>query len=127
MDTIQSLLIEQYQSVDRVTCISREGKGTTRIRIDFSSQDDVQSILRSGYICIGSIQYPATSYKPLCSIIRCYNCQQYGYTLIKRTKASKCLKCGQLHPYNPDCTNTIQCANCVGLHIAGSPECPNTL
>ena len=39
MATIQPLLIERYQSVGRFTRISREGKATTRIRIDFSSQN----------------------------------------------------------------------------------------
>ena len=39
MATIQPLRIERYQPVDRITCISSEGKATIRIRIDFSSQD----------------------------------------------------------------------------------------
>jgi hypothetical protein len=75
-------------------------------------------------IYIDSIRYPATPYKPLLPISRCYKCQQYGHTLQNCTNEAKCYKCGQLHPYNPNCTNSIKCANCTGSHIAGSPECP---
>lgn len=124
LDTIQPLLIERYTSTHHITRIFRDGQATTRIRIDFYSQNDVQSITQNGYIYIDSIRYPATSYKPLLRIDRCYKCQQFGHKFHDCTNEPKCYKCGEFHHYNPNCTNPIKCANCAGSHMAGSPECP---
>jgi hypothetical protein len=123
-DTIQPLIIERYPSTVHVTRIFRDDQPTNRIRIDFHSQDDVQSIIQNGYIYIDSIRYPATPYKPLTRIDRCYKCQQYGHKLQDCTNEPKCYKCGEIHLYNPNCSNTIICANCTGSHMAGSPQCP---
>ena len=34
-----------------------------------------------------------------------------------------CFRCGQNHPYNPNCSNKICCANCKEEHLAGNPSC----
>jgi hypothetical protein len=122
--TIQPLIADRYTSTDRITRIFRDGQPTTRIRIDFHSQDDVQSILHDGFIYIDSIRYSAIPYKPLLRIERCFQCQQFGHTIHNCINEPKCFKCGLTHPYNPNCLNTITCANCGGLHMAGAPECP---
>jgi len=75
-DTIESLIVQRYPSTVHITRIFRNGQSNTRIRIDFHSQDDVQSIIQNGYIYIDSIRYPATLYKPLTRIDRCYKYQQ---------------------------------------------------
>jgi hypothetical protein len=124
INTIQPLIADRYTSTDRVTRIFRDGQSTTRIIIDFHSQDDIQSILKNKFIYIDIIRYPAIPYKPLIRIERFFKCQQFGHTLHNCINESKCFKCGQLHPYNPNCLNTIKCANCEGLHMAGAPQCP---
>ncbi|CAF1156965.1 unnamed protein product [Adineta ricciae] len=32
--------------------------------------------------------------------------------------------CGQNHPFDSNCRNSICCANCKQEHIAGNPSCP---
>ncbi len=125
VDSIRPLLIERYSSTAQVVRIFRQdGQPTTRIRVDLRSNEEVQKIIRDSHIYIDSIRYPATPYKPLARIDRCYRCQQYGHKSGNCENKPKCYKCGEEHQYNRDCTNTIKCANCSGQHMAGAPECP---
>ncbi|CAF0925140.1 unnamed protein product [Rotaria sp. Silwood1] len=124
VDTIHPLIAERYTSTDRVTRIFRDDQPTTKVRIDFHSQDDVNLILKNGYIYIDSIRYTATTYKPLTQIDRCFKCQQFGHKIHNCMNEPKYYKCGEIHTYNPNCLNPIKCANCAGSHIAGAPQCP---
>ncbi len=96
-DTIESLIVEQYTSTVHITRIFRNGQSNTRIKIDFHSQDDVQSIIQNGYIYIDSIRYPATLYKPLTRIDRFYKYQQYKYKFQNCKDGPKWDKCGEIH------------------------------
>lgn len=34
-----------------------------------------------------------------------------------------CFRCGQNHPYDPDCQNKMCCANCAEMYLADNPSC----
>ena len=124
VDTIKPLIAQRYLSTVQVTRIFREGQPINRIRVDFRSNEDVQTIVSNSHIFIDSIRYPAVAYKPLVRLDRCFRCQQFGHRAANCTNESKCFKCGDQHEYNRDCANAVKCANCSGTHMAGSPECP---
>ena len=125
VDTIKPLIEQRYLSTIQVTRIYREGQPINRIRVDFRSNEDVQSIVSSSHIFIDSIRYPAVAYKPLARLDRCFRCQQFGHKKAANcVHESRCFKCGDQHEYNRDCANAVKCANCSGTHMAGSPECP---
>ena len=124
VNTIKPLIEQRYLSTIQVTRIYREGQPINRIRVDFRSNEDVQSIVGNSHIFIGSIRYPAVAYKPLARLDRCFRCQQFGHKAANCANESRCFKCGDQHEYNRACTNAVKCANCSGTHMAGSPECP---
>jgi hypothetical protein len=124
VDTIKPLIAQRYLSTIQVTRIFREGQPINRIRVDFRSNEDVQTIVNNSHIFIDSIRYPAVAYKPLARLDRCFRCQQFGHKAANCANESKCFKCGDQHEYNRDCANAVKCANCSGTHMAGSPECP---
>ena len=124
VDSIRPLIAQRYLSTVQVARIFRDGQPINRIRVDFRSNDDVQTILQSSHISIDSIRYPAVAYRPLARIDRCFRCQQFGHKAAKCSNEPKCYKCGESHEYNRDCANVVKCANCNGQHMAGSPECP---
>lgn len=124
VDSILPLIASRYPSVVQVVRIFRDDKPTNRIRIDFRSNDDVQTILQVSYIYIDSIRYPAVAYKPLIRIERCFRCQQFGHKSTNCSNEPKCYKCGESHEYQKMCLNGVKCANCSGQHMAGAPECP---
>ena len=60
-------------------------------------------------------------------ILRCYNCQQYSDHVAAncpRKDTPVCFRCGQNHPFNPNCQNNVCCAHCKGDHLSGSSNCP---
>ena len=123
VDSIRPLIAQRYLSTVQVTRIFRDSQPINRIRVDFRSNDDVQTILQCSHISIDSIRYPAVAYKPLARIDRCFRCQQFGHKAVKCSNEPKCYKCGESHEYNRDCANVVKCANCNAQHMAGSPEC----
>jgi hypothetical protein len=124
VDSIRPLIAQRYLSTVQVARIFRDGQPINRIRVDFRSNDDVQTIIQCSHISIDSIRYPAIAYKPLARIDRCFRCQQFGHKAVNCSNEPKCYKCGANHEYNRDCANVVKCANCNGQHMAGSPECP---
>ena len=125
VDTIKPLIAQRYLSTIQVTRMFREGQPINRIRVDFRSNEDVQSIVNNSHIFIHSIRYPAVAYKPLARSDRCFRCYtQSGLKAANCANESKCFKCGDHHEYNRDCANTVKCANYSGTDMAGSPKCP---
>ena len=124
VDSIKPLIAQRYLSTVQVTRIFREGQPINRIRVDFRSNEDVQTIVNSSHIFIDSIRYPAVAYKPLARLDRCFPYHQFGHKAANCENEPKCFKCGDHHEYNRDCANAVRCANCSGTHMAGSPECP---
>ena len=123
IDSIQPLIAARYPSIIQAVRIFRDREPTTRIRLDFRSNNDVQSILQHSNIYIGSISYPAVAYKALVRITRCFRRQQFCHKSINCINEPKCYKCGEQHEYKQNCPNPIKCANCSGQHMAGAPEC----
>ena len=68
VDSIRPLIAQRYLSTVQVTRIFRDSQPINRIRVDFRSNDDVQTILQCSYISIDSIRYPAVAYKSLARI-----------------------------------------------------------
>ena len=124
VDSIKPLIAQRYLSNVQVTRIFREGQPINWIRVDFRSNEDVQTIVNSSHICIDSIRYPAVAYKPLARLDRCFRCQQFGHKAVNCANESKCFKCGEQPEYKRDCANAVKCASCSSTHMAGSPECP---
>jgi hypothetical protein len=106
----------------------RGGTPISKVRIDFSSNEDVQKILKNKRLLLDeeNTSYPVQQYYPPFKILRCYNCQVYNDHVAAncpRKDNPICFRCGQNHPYNPNCTNKICCANCNEEHLAGNPSC----
>lgn len=120
---------KQYPSIIRVErMLIRGGVPIAKVRIDFSSKVDMQSILKDNRLLLDdeNTSFPVQQYHPPLKILRCYNCQQYNDHVAAncpRKENPVCFRCGQTHPYNPNCTNKICCANCKGDHLAGNPNC----
>ena len=62
VDTIKPLIEQRYLSTVQVTRIFREGQPINQIRVDFRSNQDVQSIVSNSHIFIDSVLYPAVAY-----------------------------------------------------------------
>ncbi|CAF4627876.1 unnamed protein product [Rotaria magnacalcarata] len=117
----------------KVECFyAKGGKPISKVRIDFSSSEELKSILKNKSILLDDAN---TSCKiepciPPTKILRCYNCQQYNdHTAITCPNKDKpiCFRCVLNHPYNSNCQNKIRCAHCRQEHMAGNPSCPNKI
>ncbi|CAF3446295.1 unnamed protein product, partial [Rotaria sp. Silwood2] len=120
---------KQYPSIVKVErMLVRGGTPIAKVRIDFSSNEDVQKILKHKRLLLDdeNTSFPVQQYYPPFKILRCYNCQQYNDHVAAncpRKDTPICFRCGQNHPYNPNCSNKICCANCKEEHLAGNPSC----
>lgn len=118
----------QYPSIIKVErMLVRGGIPIAKVRIDFSSKVDMQSILKNNRILLDdeNTSFPVQQYFPPFKILRCYNCQRYNDHVAANCPHKDnpvCFRCGQNHPYNPNCTNRICCANCKEEHLAGNPN-----
>jgi hypothetical protein len=119
----------QYPSIIKVErMLVRGGIPIAKARIDFSSNEDVQKILKNKRLFLDdeNTSFAVQQYYPPFKILRCYNCQQYNDHVAAncpRKDNPICFRCGQDHPYNPYCSNKICCANCKEEHLAGNPNC----
>ena len=75
--SVRPLITQRYPSTVQVARIFRDGQPINRIRVDFRSNDDGQTILQRSHISIDSIRYSAVAYKPLARIDRCCRYQQF--------------------------------------------------
>ena len=120
---------KQYPTTIKVERLyARGGVPVSKIRIDFSSNEEVTLILKKKKLLIDEENTPfeILPYTPPIKILRCYNCQQYNDHIAANCPHKDnpvCFRCGQNHPFNPKCTNKICCANCKEEHLAGSPSC----
>ncbi len=120
---------KQYPSIIKVErMLVRGGTPIAKVRIDFSSNDEVQKILKNKRLLLDdeNTSFAVQQYYPPFKVLRCYNCQQYNDHVAAdcpRKDNPICFRCGQNHPYNPNCANKICCANCKEEHLAGNPNC----
>ena len=120
---------KQHPSIIKVErMLIRGGVPIAKVRIDFSSKADMQSILKINRLLLDDENtcFSVQQYYPPFKILRCYNRQQYNDHVAAncpRKEDPVCFRCGENHPYNPNCTNKICCANCKGDHLAGNPNC----
>jgi hypothetical protein len=110
----------------------RGGKPLAKVRIDFSSNKELSTISKTKRILFdeANTSFQIEPYVPPTKVLRCYNCQQYNdHTALNCPNKEKpvCFRCGQGHPYNPNCLNQICCAHCQGDHMSGNPSCPNKI
>ncbi|CAF2034111.1 unnamed protein product [Rotaria magnacalcarata] len=123
----------QYSTIVKVERFYvKGGKPISKVRINFSSSEELKSILKNKSILLddANTSYKIEPYIPPTKILRCYNCQQYNdHTAINCPNKDKpiCFRCGLNHPYNSNCQNKICCAHCRQEHMAGNPSCPNKI
>ena len=124
---------KQYATIVKVERLFvKGGKPISKVRIDFSSSEELKSILKNKSILLddANTSFKIQPYIPPTKILRCYNCQQYNdHTAMNCPNKGKpiCFRCGLNHPYNPNCQNKICCAHCRQEHMAGNPSCPNKI
>jgi hypothetical protein len=120
---------KQYPSIIKVErMLVRGGIPIAKVRIDFSSNTDIQKILKNKRLLLDdeNTSFPVQQYYPPFKILRCYNCQQYNDHVAAncpRKDNPICFRCGQNHPYNPTCSNKVCCAHCKEEHLTGNPSC----
>ena len=120
---------KQYPSIIRVERMRvRGGTPIAKVRIDFSSNDVVQKLLKNKRLVLDdeNTSFAVQQYHPPFKILRCYNCHQYNDHVASNCPDKEnpiCFRCSQNHPYNPNCSNKIRCANCGEGHLAGNPSC----
>ena len=128
-DELETEIKKQYSTVLQVERLYiRGGIPISKVRIDFASSRELSGILKNKRILLDeeNTAYAIQPYTPPMKILRCYNCQQYNDHVAAqcpRIDAPVCFRCGQNHPYNPNCQNEVCCAHCKGAHLSGSPNC----
>ncbi|CAF1241880.1 unnamed protein product [Adineta ricciae] len=121
---------KKYKSITKVErMLVGGGRPIAKVRIDFSSKAELQTILKNKRILIDeeNTSFQVLQYHPPVKILRCFNCQEYNSHIAAdcpRKENPTCYRCAQNHEYDPNCQNKIRCANCQGDHLAGNPNCP---
>ncbi|CAF0895772.1 unnamed protein product [Adineta ricciae] len=123
-------LKKQYPSIVKIERLYvRNGIPMPKVRIDFSSNEDTQQILKNKKLLLDDehTSFKVQPYVPPVKVLRCFNCQQYDDHVASNCPQKDnpvCFRCGQNHPFDPNCRNSIRCANCKQEHMAGNPSCP---
>lgn len=107
----------------------RGGIPISKVRIDFSSNEEVKQILKNKKMIFEdeNTSLVVQPYTPPIKVLRCFNYHVYNQHVAANCPQKDkpiCFRCGNIHPFNPNCTNKISCANCHQDHLAGSPNCP---
>jgi len=117
---------KQYSTIIKVERLYvKGGVPISKVRIDFSSNQEVINILKSKRLLLDdeNTSFAIQSYAPPIKVLRCFNCQQYNDHVAAQCPYKDnpiCFRCGQNHPFNPQCLNKICCANCHQKHMAGN-------
>jgi len=106
--------IEVRRLVSRLT-----GRPTRVIKVTCTTKDC--SKLLSCQIVINNSTCTAEKQRPV-SVIRCYNCQQFGHLARFCRPNKRCEFCADFH-VNEFCSNEVRCANCDGNHPSFSTQC----
>jgi hypothetical protein len=120
---------KQYATILKVERLYvKGGIPISKVRIDFASNRELSGILKNKRLLLDeeNTSYPIQPYTPPMKILRCYNCQEYNDHVAAncpRKDTPVCFRCGQNHPFNPNCQNKVCCAHCNGAHLSGSPNC----
>jgi hypothetical protein len=121
---------KQYPTIIKVERLFiKGGIPISKVRIDFSSNQEINKILKNKRLLLDdeNTSFAIQPYSPPFRVLRCFNCQQYNDHIAANCPHKNnpiCFRCGQNHPYNPQCLNKICCANCQQDHMAGNPNCP---
>ena len=107
----------------------RGGVPISKVRIDFSSNEEITQILRNKRMILDdeNTSFMVQPYSPPIKIPRCFNCQMYSDHIASNCPQKDnptCFRCAKNHPFDPKCSNKICCANCQQDHLAGNPNCP---
>ena len=120
---------KQYSSIIKVERLYIKNRvPISKVRIDFSSNEHLQQILKQKKLLLDDehTSFKIQPYIPPIQVLRCFNCQQYDDHISSncpRKDHPVCFRCGQDHPFDPNCRNEIRCANCKQEHMAGNPNC----
>jgi hypothetical protein len=123
-------LKQQYPTIVRVVRLFiTGGRPLSKVRVDFSSFNELSAILKSKRLVLDddNTAFAVEPYLPPTRILRCYNCQAYDDHVAAHCPNKEspiCFRCGQHHVYNSNCDNPIKCIHCQGDHMAGNPNCP---
>ncbi|CAF2081508.1 unnamed protein product, partial [Rotaria magnacalcarata] len=130
LEQFESDTKKQYPTIIKVERLYVKDRiPISKVRIDFSSNQEVKKIIQNKRLLLDdeNTSFMIQPYSPPAKILRCFNCQQYNDHIAANCPHKDkptCFRCGLNHPFNPNCSNKICCANCGQSHMAGSPSCP---
>jgi len=130
LDNFATDIKKQYKTIIKVDRLYvRGGVPISKVRIDFSSNEEITQILRNKRMILDdeNTSFMVQPYSPPIKIPRCFNCQMYSDHIASNCPQKDnptCFRCAKNHPFDPKCSNKICCANCQQDHLAGNPNCP---
>ncbi|CAF4873038.1 unnamed protein product [Rotaria socialis] len=130
LEQFESDIKKQYPTIIKVERLYVKDRiPISKVRIDFSSNQEVKKIIQNKSLLLDdeNTSFMIQPYSSPAKILRCSNCQQYNDHIAAncpRMDKPTCFRCDLNHPFNPNCSNKICCANCGQSHMAGSPSCP---
>ncbi|CAF3759623.1 unnamed protein product [Rotaria socialis] len=130
LEQFESDIKKQYPTIIKVERLYVKDRiPISKVRIDFSSNQEVKKIIQNKSLLLDdeNTSFMIQPYSSPAKILCCSNCQQYNDHIAAncpRMDKPTCFRCDLNHPFNPNCSNKICCANCGQSHMAGSPSCP---
>ena len=124
-EMIQSCLVTQFKDAKATRFIKRDSTKLGTVKIVLKSENNHGKALHQG-LFIDSIYYKTIPFvQNRLQIIRCFNCQKFGYISAKGQSGDKCGHCSENHLLR-DCPKKNQeskCANCNLNHHANYIQC----
>ena len=127
VDEIRKTDIKSDVSVRR---FKKGGKKMSTVMITFGLKEDLEYAIKNG-LTIGRSPEDVHPYKPVPTVVQCFNCFKFDHTKVWCPKRTKCCQyCSQIHD-PADClihqsgdTSQYKCVNCnEGQHDSLSREC----